>query len=50
MERTKNTGRTDHGIPCPLCGQTNVHYRKETATYVCGHCGYRWYTIEHCNL
>lgn len=48
MERTGHTGKTGNGVSCPLCGHTDVHYLKETDTWVCGRCQYSWYTIEHC--
>ena len=47
MERTGHTGWTGKGVSCPLCGHTDVHYRKETDTRVRGHWEYRWYTLEH---
>jgi predicted RNA-binding Zn-ribbon protein involved in translation (DUF1610 family) len=50
MEQTGHNGMTVKGISCPLCGHRDVHYRKETDTYVCGHCEYTWYTIEHCTI
>ncbi len=53
IERTEPTGRkgkAGNNISCPLCSHSDVHYRKETDTYVCGQCDYRWYTIEHCNI
>jgi len=46
----ENGGKNVRGVSCPLCSHTDVHYRKETDTYVCGHCDYSWYTIEHCYL
>jgi hypothetical protein len=36
-------------FPNPLCGHPDTHYLKETGTYECGHCDYRWYTIEGCS-
>lgn len=50
MERTGHTGSTGKDISCPLCGHTDINYRKESDTWVCGHCDYSWYTIEHCNI
>ncbi|HUT39167.1 MAG TPA: hypothetical protein VMW77_07695 [Methanoregula sp.] len=50
MERTGHTGRIGKGVTCPLCGNTDVHYRKETDTWVCGYCANSWYTIGHCTM
>jgi predicted RNA-binding Zn-ribbon protein involved in translation (DUF1610 family) len=50
MERRVHPGETVRGVSCPLCGYTDVHYRKETDTYGCGNCDYTWYTIEKCNI
>jgi ribosomal protein L37AE/L43A len=49
-EGGKRHGRIGNGVSCPLCGHKDVHYRKETDTWVCGQCQYSWYTIEGCNL
>ncbi|MDD1699810.1 MAG: hypothetical protein LUQ04_03335 [Methanoregula sp.] len=49
MEGTGHKSMTVKEISCPLCGYMDVRYRKETDTYVCGHCDYSWYTIEQCN-
>ncbi|MCK9591610.1 MAG: hypothetical protein M0Q91_06350 [Methanoregula sp.] len=48
MERIKDTGRTGMGVCCPLCGHPDAHYLKEKDIWVCNHCQYTWYTIEHC--
>jgi len=48
MERINDTGRTGMGVCCPLCGHPDAHYLKEKDIWVCNHCQYTWYTIEHC--
>ena len=47
MRQREHNKRKEDDVSCPLCGHTDVHYRKETDTWVCGHCDYGWYTIEH---
>jgi len=48
MEPDGHWERTGNGVTCPLCRHPDTHYLKETGTWVCNHCAYTWYTIEHC--
>jgi len=29
-------------LECPICGNSYIHYRVKSCTYICRHCGHIW--------